>query len=204
MTHHTTQGKAMRETPASESGRQRARFRQMRDATAADWDIIQAQDVALERELPGRVMNHLELLQEVPSGHPVDQLEHSLQAATRAYRDGRDESYVVCTLLHDLGDILCPHNHAEFAVTLLSPFVSAERLWMLKMHPLFQSYYYARAFGRDPNARDRYRDHPCFEATVEFVECYDQCSFNPDYETLPIDFFAPMVHRVMVQPLERG
>ena len=182
---------------------ERARFRQMREATPEDWAIIEASDELLERELPERVLHHLRLLEQVPNGHPIDQLHHSLQAATRAFRDGRDEPYVVCTLLHDLGDVLCPYNHAEFAVTLLRPFVTEDLLWMLKMHPLFQSHYYAAAFGRDPNARDRYRDHPCYAATVEFVECYDQCSFDPDHDTLPLEFFAPMVQRVMAQPLDR-
>lgn len=182
---------------------QRAGFRQMSEATPDDWAIIEACDVRLERELPGRVLHHLRLLKDVPNGHPLDQLEHSLQAATRACLDGRDEPYIVCTLLHDLGDVLCPHDHAQFAVDLLRPFVSDELLWMLKMHPLFQSFYYAAAFGRDPNARDRHRDHPCYAATVEFVECYDQCSFDPDYDSRPLEFFAPMVQRVMAQPLDR-
>ena len=42
------------------------------------------------------------------AGYQVSRYEHSLQGATRAYRDGRDEEYVVATLLHDIGDELAP------------------------------------------------------------------------------------------------
>ena len=38
-------------------------------------------------------------------GFQVDRLTHSLQTATRAYRDGRDDEYVVCALLHDMGGV---------------------------------------------------------------------------------------------------
>ena len=98
--------------------------------------------MALFDELPGRIIEHLQLLESVPNGHPISQLEHSLQAATRAHQDGRDEDYVVCALVHDVGDVLCPHDHAAFAAMLLKPFVSESLCWMIGKHAIFQQYYY--------------------------------------------------------------
>jgi len=173
----------------------------MKDGTPEDWAIILECDKLLEAGLAERVLDHLRLLQGIPDGHPISQYQHSLQTATRAYRDGRDEDYVVCALLHDIGDILSPNNHARLASTMLKPFVSEALCWMVDKHPVFQSYHYYESLGLDPNGRDAFRDHPYFDLTAEFCELYDQCSFDPDYGNLPLEFFEPMVKRIMNQPL---
>jgi predicted HD phosphohydrolase len=54
---------------------------------------------------------------------PVDRLEHSLQCATLAQRDGKDNEYMVCALLHDIGDTLASYNHHDVATAILKPFV---------------------------------------------------------------------------------
>ena len=174
----------------------RAKFTALQTATPEDLAIVRKAEVALFDELPGRIIEHLQLLEFVPNGHPVTQLEHSLQAATRAHQDGRDEDYVVCALLHDVGDILCPHDHAAFAAMLLKPFVSESLCWMIEKHSIFQAHYYFETLGRDPNKREKYRDNPYFDMTVEFCERYDQCSFDPDFSSLPLEDFYPMVERV--------
>ena len=61
-------------------------------------------------------------------------------------------------------------------------------------------YYYAHHSGGDRNARDRYKDHPHYDACVEFCELYDQNCFDPDFESLPVEFFEPMVRRVFAEP----
>ncbi len=189
--------------PMNELPEQKADFRRMGDGTPGDWDLICAYDDASAAGLADRVLAHLRLLKEIPCGHQVDQFEHSLQAATRAHRDGRDEAYVVCALLHDIGDVLSPHNHAEFAATLLKPFIGEGLRWMLEKHPIFQGYYYLHTLGRDRYRREQYRGHEYFELAAEFCERYDQCSFDPDYESLPLEFFAPMVRRVLSKPIQR-
>jgi len=178
------------------NGLQRAKFTTLQHATPEDLAIVRKADKALLDELPQRIIEHLQLLEFVPNGHPITQLEHSLQAATRAYQDGRDEDYVVCALLHDVGDITCPHDHAAFAAMLLKPFVSESLCWMIEKHPIFQKYYYFDTLGRDPNERDKYRESPYFDMTVEFCERYDQNSFDPDYSSLPLESFYPMIERV--------
>ena len=128
-------------------------------------------------------------------------MTHSLQTATRAYRDGKDNEYVVCALIHDIGDNLAPANHAEFAATILEPFVSEENYWIVKHHGVFQNYYYAHHIGKDRNARDRYKDSPYYQATVDFCEKWDQASFDPNYESYPLEYFEPMVKRIFAKPI---
>jgi predicted HD phosphohydrolase len=65
---------------------------------------------------------------------------------------------------------------------------------------VFQYYYYGHHVGLDRNARDAYRQHEWFDACAEFCEKYDQQSFDPAYENLPIQFFEPMVHRIFAEP----
>ncbi len=142
----------------------------------------------------------LEGLKHSLSGYQVDRHEHSLQSATRAYRDGADEETIVAALLHDLGDELSPYNHSEFAASILRPYVSDKLYWIVKHHGVFQMYYYAHLTGGDRNARDRFRDHPYYQDAVDFCEKWDQRSFDPAYESLPLEFFEPMVRRVFAAP----
>src|SRR5262249_21419386 len=118
----------------------------------------------------------------------------SLQTATRAQRDGRDEEYIVCALLHDIGDTIASANHSELAATVLQPFVSEENHWIVEHHGVFQGYYFFHHLGLDRNAREAYRGHPAFGAL------YDQNSFDPGYDTLPLTHFEPMVRKVFAAP----
>jgi len=152
----------------------RAKFTSMENGTADDWSIIAESNINEASELPNKIIDHLMMLGNDYGGFAVDRLTHSIQTATRAYHDGRDEEYVVCALLHDIGDNLAPSNHADFAATLLEPFVSDKNYWIVKHHGIFQGYY--------------------------FFEKYDQNSFDPNYECLPLEFFIPMVKKVFASP----
>ena len=130
----------------------------------------------------------------------VDTYAHSLQAATRAYRDGADEETVVVALLHDLFDMVAPENHDMVAAEFLRPYVSEDNYWIVRHHATFQLYYRQNDPGVDWNAREQFRNHPAFEKTIRFCERWDQVSFDPDYDTLPLSFFEPMVHRILAWP----
>lgn len=177
-----------------------ARFRAMTEGTAEDWAVIASASAAFGRGLPDRVITHLKLLDGDFGGFPVDRLEHSVQTASRAHRDGRDEEYVVCALLHDIGDTLGPSNHAEIGAVLLKPYVSEANHWMLHNHGIFQGYYFFHHLGLDRNMRDQFRGHPHFEYTAQFCHLYDQAAFDPAYELMPLEAFVPMVQRVMSRP----
>ena len=178
----------------------RAKFTSMENGTADDWSIIAESNINEASELPNKIIDHLLTLGNDYGGFAVDRLTHSIQTATRAYHDGRDEEYVVCALLHDIGDNLAPSNHADFAATLLEPFVSDKNYWIVKHHGIFQGYYFFEYLGLDKNMRDKFQESPHYEDCKEFCEKYDQNSFDPNYECLPLEFFIPMVKKVFASP----
>ena len=178
----------------------RAQFHHMKDGTQEDWEIIGAEFFEFRGDVCKRIKDHLMLLDGDCGGFPVDRLTHCLQTATLAHQDGKDEEYVVCALLHDIGDNLAPSNHADFAATLLEPFVSDKNYWIVKHHGIFQGYYFFEYLGLDKNMRDKFQESPHYEDCKEFCEKYDQNSFDPNYECLPLEFFMPMVKKVFASP----
>jgi len=183
-----------RESPAE------TKFTAMRNATREDYRTIALRSLEFFAGLPDRILTHLSLLAGDTGGYAVDRLTHSLQTATRAQQDGRDDEYVVCALVHDIGDTLASVNHADLAATIVEPFVSEKNHWIVKHHGIFQGYYFFHHLGLDRNLRDRFRDHAWFRDCAEFCEKYDQNSFDPEFETLPLAAFEPALRRVFSAP----
>ena len=177
-----------------------ATFSRIEDSTAADWQLIGGEFLQFTRTLPDRVMAHLKLLDGDYGGFPIDRYRHCLQTATRALHDGRDEEYVVCALLHDIGDTLGTFNHADIGAAIVEPFVSDENHWMVKHHAIFQGHFFFHHIGLDRNLRDNFKAHPSYERTAEFCQKYDNPAFSATAATLPIAEFEPMLRRVMAQP----
>jgi len=184
-----------------EAPQQRAKFRNFEEGTQEDWSLIAQHFMQFAGGVADRVLEHLKLLDGDYGGFPIDRLQHCLQTATRAHRDGRGETYVVMALLHDIGDTLGSYNHPDVGAAIVKPFVTPEEHWICQQHGAFQGYYYFHFLGMDKNARDAFTDHPYFDACAEFCAKYDQAAFDPDYDTLPLEFFEPMVRRVMARPL---
>ena len=178
-------------------------FTQMKDGTAEDYQLLGRLESEEMKAFPDRVLGWLRTM-EGSAGYQITRLEHCLQAATRAHRAGEDEETVVCVLLHDIGDHLAPANHSEVAAAVLRPFVSEKNYWIVKHHGVFQGYYYFHHVGMDPNARDQWRDHPYYQATIDFCENYDQISFDPAYDSEPLTFFEPMVRRILDESRRRS
>ncbi|MCE8000762.1 MAG: HD domain-containing protein [Rhodobiaceae bacterium] len=178
----------------------RATFKTMAESSQEEWQLIAANNGEFSKGLPDRVLAHLKLLDGDFGGFAVDRLEHSLQSATLAHRAGKDEEYVVCALLHDIGDTLGTFNHAEIGAAILKPFVSEDNHWMLEHHGIFQGYYFFHHIGLDRDMREEYRGHQAFEHTAQFCHLFDQNAFDPDYDTMPLEAFEPMVQRVMERP----
>ena len=174
-------------------------FTSMAAGTQDDYELLARLEAEFAAGTADRVLDQLRGLAGSLAGYRVDRLEHSLQAATRAWRDDADEELVVAALLHDIGDLLSPHNHSELAAAVLRPYVSERTWWIVRQHGLFQSYYYAHHFGADRNARDRHIDHPWYQAAVDFCHRWDQPSFDPAYDSLPLEFFEPMVQRIFAR-----
>ncbi|MGE3620593.1 MAG: HD domain-containing protein [Acidimicrobiia bacterium] len=178
----------------------RATFTDMRSSTRDDWQVIAAEAKAYNRGLAARVADHLRLLDGDFGGFAVDRLTHSLQTATRAARDGRDDEYVACALLHDIGDTLGSFNHPAIAAAIVEPFVEPRNHWIVAHHGYFQGYYYFHHVGLDRDVRDRFAGHPHYDACAEFCELYDQASFDPSYPTMPLEEFTPLLEAFFRRP----
>jgi len=183
-----------------DAGNDRAKFRALTEGTREDWQLIGGELQRFANKLPDRLIAHLKLLHGDYGGFPVDRLEHCLQTATRAFEAGRDEEYVVCALLHDIGDTLGTYNHADIAAVMVQPFVSEENHWMVEHHDIFQGYYFFHYLGLDRDMREEYRGHPHFEKTEEFCRLFDQAAFDPNFKSMPLTAFEPMIQRVFSRP----
>jgi predicted HD phosphohydrolase len=176
-------------------------FRQMDDATGEEiTTIFAAANEAMSAALVPNVLAQLEALKGPTFGYRVDRYEHSLQAATRATRDGASDDLVMAALLHDIGDHLSPSNHAELAATVLEPYLDEEAVWVVRHHTVFQMYHWGRHIGADVDARERYRGSPWFDSCARFCAEWDQASFDDAYDTLPLDAFLPTVEAVFARP----
>lgn len=184
----------------SDSEGPRAAFHDMSQSTQEDWMVIMGQAKDFAPRGGERVLQHLKLLDGDFGGFAVDRLTHCLQTATRAHRDGRDEEYVVMALVHDIGDTLGAYNHPDIAAAILKPFVSEENHWIVQHHGIFQGHNFFHHIGLDRDMREQFRGHEHFAACEEFIDKYDCPAFDPDYDTLPLEFFEPMVMRVFAYP----
>jgi predicted HD phosphohydrolase len=177
-----------------------ASFTRMQEGTYENWRVIGAESLEFCAKLPDRVLTHLRLLDGDFGGFAVDRLTHSLQTATRAAKAGRDDEYVVCALLHDIGDTLGSYNHADVAAAIIQPFVSEENHWIVAKHGIFQGYYFFHYLGLDRDMREQFREHAWFDAAAEFCSEYDAPAFDPKAETFSLAEFEPMLRRVLAKP----
>nr|WP_298687018.1 HD domain-containing protein [uncultured Dongia sp.] len=175
-------------------------FIRMEDGTYEEYQFLDDIYQKLNHGLADNVLANLKKLEGDKMGYKIDRYQHSLQSATRAMRDNAGEEIVVCALLHDIGDLLAPENHSELAASILRPYVSDDNYWLVKHHGIFQGYYFFHHIGLDRDERERYRGHPMFEKTALFCQNYDQNSFDPAYDTAPIEAFEPMVRRLFDKP----
>ncbi len=171
-------------------------FTQMKDGTREDYLLLDESEREFAKKLPDYVLKALRDLNHSVEGYPLSRLGHSLQTATRVRRDGGDDDMVVGALIHDVGDLLAPYNHAQVAAAILRPYVREQVTWIVEQHELFQTYYYVHHMGGDRNARDRLRDHRWYQSCVDFCERYDQSSFDPGYRTMSLAEFEPVLRQV--------
>ncbi len=172
----------------------------MTEGTQEDWGHIVASALEFYPRLADRVITHLRLLDGDFGGFRVDRLTHSLQTATRAYRANRDDDYVACALLHDIGDTLGSFNHADIAAAIVKPFVSDELHWMVEKHAIFQGYYFFHFLGLDRDMRDQFAGHPYYDVTAEFTADFDGPAFDPDYPTMSLEEFTPLLQQFFGAP----
>ena len=171
-------------------------FTEMKKWTKKDYLFLDKHEKDFANKTAERILKFMSNLTETLEGYQISRLEHSLQSATRAYKNKESEEMIVATLLHDIGDELAPMNHSEYAAAILKPYVSEKTHWIIEKHGEFQMYYYAHHLGGNRNKRDEYKSHKYYQDTINFCEQYDQNSFDPNYKSLPLEFFRPMVKKI--------
>ena len=172
------------------------KFTEMKNGSKEDYLLLDKHEKKYVEGTADRILKFMAGLNSTLEGYQVSRLEHSLQSATRALRDNASEEMIVATLLHDIGDELAPMNHSEYAAAVLKPYVSEKTHWIIEKHGEFQMYYYAHHLGGNRNKRDQYKGHEYYEDTVNFCENWDQKSFDPNYKSMSLKEFEPMVLRI--------
>ena len=175
------------------------KFTQMKDGDEEDYNFLTKHEVEHTKGTANRLLKALVELDQSLSGYKVTRLGHSLQSATRAFHSGADIDWIVSALLHDIGDIYAPYNHDEYAASIIRPFVLEQCTWVVEKHGIFQMLYYGEHVGSNPHKREKYREHIYFQDCSDFCELWDQKSFDPNYNTKSVDFFAPMVEEVFAR-----
>ena len=171
-------------------------FKEMKKGTKEDYLLLDKHEQKFVKGTADRILNFMSTLTETLEGYQVSRLEHSLQTATRALKDGASDEMIVAALLHDIGDELAPLNHSEYAAAVLKPYVSEKTHWIIQKHGEFQMYYYAHHLGKNKNQREKYKDHKYYKDAVKFCERWDQASFDPNFKSMTLEDFAPMVKKI--------
>lgn len=173
-------------------------FTAMKDGTKAEYEFLRDQEHEFFAGTADRLLKELaSQAHDTIAGYKVTRLDHALQSAARAEREGADEDWIIGALLHDIGDGLAPQNHDRMAAEIIRPFVREEVTWVVEHHGEFQMVYYAHHYdGWNQFEREKYSASPCYQSCVDFCERWDQSSFDPDYDTPPLEHFEPIVKRV--------
>lgn len=171
-------------------------FTRLDETTAEHWKAIAAEAAMSQHRIADNMLQMLHSLASLTGGFPVTQLEHSLQTAALAERDGADEEMIVAALCHDVGNLIEPSNHALIAAEILKPFVRKEVYWVVRVHQEFQGRFYFHHFNLDRNISDRYKGHPSYELAERFSSEWDQRAFDPDFKTPPLEHYEPMLRRI--------
>jgi predicted HD phosphohydrolase len=174
-------------------------FTRMDQSTADQWAVIGTATSENQGRVAERVLGMLRSLSDITDGFAVDQLTHSLQTATLAERAGADEEMVFASLLHDVGKSVSVPNHPEIAAAIIKPYVRSDVYNVIRVHQDFQGRHYYHHFGGNPDARDQYEGAPWFALAAEFADDWDQIAFDPDYDTLKLDHFEPLVRDRMAR-----
>jgi predicted HD phosphohydrolase len=168
----------------------------MDEGRIEDWMAIGQAVTVRQSTMPKVIKAMLLQLEEQVDGFAVNQLHHGLQTATRALRDGASEELIVAALCHDIGKVISVENHPAIAAEILKPYVSRETYEIVRTHQDFQGRHYYALMGRDPEARRQYESESWYQTACTFTDEWDQTSFDPEYDTLPLSHFEPMLEHV--------
>jgi predicted HD phosphohydrolase len=168
-------------------------------STREQWMEIVERTIEAQPRVARQILDMVRGLSAIGDGFSVDQMQHALQTATRAERDGADEQVIVASLLHDVGKLISVPNHPKIAAEILKSYVRYDVDCMVSYHQDFQGRYYYEHLGMDPNLREQHSGQPWYELAERFADHWDQKAFDPQYQVETLEHFEPMVVNVFSQ-----
>ena len=177
-------------------------FKRMDEGTPEEYQFLHKREVEFTKNVSERIILALKNLDNSLPGYRISRLEHSLQSATRAEKDGADKELIIGALIHDLGDELAPANHSQLAATIIRPYVREEVTWIISMHGLFQMFYFGpedyqgEEIGINKSLRENYKHHKWFDSCDRFCRDWDQMSFDPNYPSKTLEYFEPLINEI--------
>ena len=146
-------------------------------------------------------------------------LNHLLQSATHALKNGHSEKIVLACLLHDIGVasfIRCDHGY--WGAQMIEPYVDEEVSWAVRTHQALRFFpdpsvgyeypqMYINNFGADYKpepyivARIRARQKPQMVHDARMISVNDIYSFDPNAK-VNLDDFVDIIGRNFKQPEE--
>ena len=150
--------------------------------------------------LPDRLLDAVRALEHSFAGYQVSRLEHSLQSATRAPRDGRSDEYVVAACSTTSATSWPLTRTARWWPRYCVPTSSSGSAGSSSTTGSSSSTITAARPGRIPTPASAIAATSRFDDTAEFCERYDQNCFDPAYDSLPVEAFEPLVRAVFSVP----
>jgi predicted HD phosphohydrolase len=148
-----------------------------------------------------RVLALLSSLDGVCDGGEISELAHATQMASRAERAGADDEVVLAALLHDFGKVVGDAGHAAVSAEVLAPHVRPDLVQVVRHHMAFTARHWEKLRPGDPDdPRNRFAGEPWFDLACRFADEWDMQSFDPGYDSFPLEHFAPLVRRLITGP----
>lgn len=147
-----------------------------------------------------QVLALLVSLDGVCDGGEISELDHAIQVASRAERSGAAEDVVLAALLHDIGKVFGDAGHAAISAEVLAPHVPREVVEVVRHHGAFTARHWDEIGTDGVDPRDSFADEPWFELACRFADEWDMPSFDPEYESLPLEHFEALVRRRVTGP----
>jgi predicted HD phosphohydrolase len=155
--------------------------------------------------MPDLILKWLRRLRGNVYGRSVDQLTHSLQAASHAVRAGANDDLIVAALCHDIGKVVSWDDHEKLSADIIKPYVSSTAYFVVAKHHDFLAIYNVNRSGLDPFLfRERYAGKRWYKTATVFADEWDSMAYDPDAKPLPLRYFEPMVKRVFSTPRRRS
>jgi predicted HD phosphohydrolase len=172
----------------------------LQERTREDWAEREKEVIQYNQATPSRINQMLLAMAQIDSHSSINQLEHSLQTATRAARCGASDEMIVAALCHDISKLISTENHAAVAAEILKPFVGHATYEIIRTHTDFQARYFRAHLGPRKDPRDKYRRQPWFAAACQFADEWDMPARDPSYDTYSLEYFWPLLEKIFSEP----